>query len=60
MVRINAEARDQALGYALLAIAAIGLIGLVAAFLLPRDKRPSEPLAQGPDAALPLRTRGQA
>ena len=40
VVRINAEARDQALGYALLAIAAIGLIGLVAAFLLPRDKRP--------------------
>ena len=39
VVRINREARDVALGYALLAIAAIGLIGLVAAVLLPREKR---------------------
>ena len=41
VVRINAEARDRALGYALLAIAALGLIGLGAALLLPPDKRPS-------------------
>jgi MFS family permease len=41
VVRINAEARDRALGYALLAVAVIGLIGLGAALLLPPDKRPS-------------------
>jgi hypothetical protein len=35
VVRINAEARDRALGLALIAVAVVGLIGLVASFLLP-------------------------
>jgi MFS family permease len=39
VTRINAEARDRALGLALLAVAAVGLIGLLAAIFLPPDKR---------------------
>jgi hypothetical protein len=35
VTRINAEARDRALGLALLSVAVIGLIGLGASFLLP-------------------------
>jgi MFS family permease len=35
VVRINADARDRALGLALIAIALVGLIGVIAAFLLP-------------------------
>jgi hypothetical protein len=38
VTRINAEARDRALGLALLAVALFGLIGLVAALFLPPDK----------------------
>jgi hypothetical protein len=37
VTRINADARDRALGLALVAVAAIGLLGLVAAIFLPRD-----------------------
>jgi MFS family permease len=40
VTRINAEARDRALGLAMLTIAFIGLIGLVAAIFLPQDSRP--------------------
>jgi MFS family permease len=47
VVGINAKARDRALGYALLAVAVIGLIGLGAALLLPPDKRPSNEPASG-------------
>jgi hypothetical protein len=50
VVRINAEARDRALGVALLAIAAVGLIGMTAAFLLPAAKQESRGL---PDATAP-------
>jgi MFS family permease len=39
VVRINAEARNEALGYALAAIGVAGLIGLAASLLLP-GKRP--------------------
>jgi MFS family permease len=48
VVRINSEARDRALGLALLTVAVIGLIGLGAALLLPPDKRPSSDPASGP------------
>jgi MFS family permease len=41
VVRINAEARDEALGRALVAVAVIGLIGLGAAMLLPRHSSSS-------------------
>jgi hypothetical protein len=37
VTRINAEARDRALGLALIAIAVVGLIGLTAALLLPAN-----------------------
>jgi hypothetical protein len=52
VTRINAEARDRALGLALLSVAVIGLIGLGASFLLPASAStadtgpgPSEPAA---------------
>jgi Na+/melibiose symporter-like transporter len=35
VVRINADARDRALGLALLSVAIVGLIGMAAAFFLP-------------------------
>lgn len=38
VVRINAEARDRALGLALLTVGAIGLVGLVATFFIPGRK----------------------
>jgi len=37
VVRINAEARDRALGLALLTVVLFGLIGLGAAMLLPAN-----------------------
>jgi MFS family permease len=42
VVRINAESRDRALGFALLTIAVIGSIGLLAALLLPAIRPPPE------------------
>jgi hypothetical protein len=42
VVRINAEARNEALGFALATIAIIGLVGLLAALLLPRGQRKPE------------------
>jgi MFS family permease len=44
VVRINAEARNEALGFALATISIIGLVGLLAALLLPRrqGKEPGE------------------
>jgi MFS family permease len=47
VVRINADARDRALGLALIAVAIIGLVGLLAAMLLPPDRAPTaaEPAA---------------
>lgn len=42
VVRINAEARDRALGLALLTIGIIGLIGLGAAMLLPGEQDRSD------------------
>jgi MFS family permease len=46
VTRINAEARDRALGLALIAVAIVGLIGMLAAFLLPPDSpnRAAEPV----------------
>jgi MFS family permease len=45
VTRINAEARDRALGLALASVAIIGLVGLLAAFMLPAqtvaEKQPS-------------------
>jgi MFS family permease len=41
VTRINAEARDRALGLALLSVALIGAIGLIAALLLPAESMPS-------------------
>ena len=38
VVRINADARDRALGFALATVAIIGLLGLGAALLLPRGQ----------------------
>jgi MFS family permease len=43
VVRINAEARDRALGLALISIALVGLIGVIAAFLLPAGAGESKP-----------------
>ena len=40
VTRINADARDRALGLALLSVALVGLLGLGAALLLPPDKKP--------------------
>jgi hypothetical protein len=45
VVRINAEARDRALGFALATVATIGLIGLGAALLLPRSPPGAAPPA---------------
>jgi hypothetical protein len=42
VTRINADARNRALGLALLSVAVIGLIGLGAALLLPPDAKPQE------------------
>jgi hypothetical protein len=42
VTRINADARNRALGLALLAVAVIGLIGLGAALLLPPTPTPAE------------------
>ena len=42
VTRINADARDRALGLALLAVAFVGLIGLGASLLLPPDQKPQE------------------
>jgi len=50
VVRINAEARDEALGRALIAVGVIGLIGLGAALLLPAEKRPA-----GAQESVPVR-----
>jgi hypothetical protein len=45
VTRINADARDRALGLALASVAIIGLVGLLAAFMLPAqtvaEKQPS-------------------
>ena len=46
VTRINAEARDRALGLALLSVAVIGLVGLGASFLLPAST--SAEAATGP------------
>jgi MFS family permease len=48
VVRINREARDSALGRALLAVAVVGLIGLGAAILLPASKPGSNDPQGGP------------
>ena len=45
VVRINREARDRALGLALVAVAFIGLIGLGAAMFLPPDPVPASSAA---------------
>ena len=37
VTRINAEARDRAMGYALIAVAVAGMLGLVAAMFLPGE-----------------------
>ena len=37
VVRINSDARDRALGFALIAVTLVGLLGMLAAFLLPPD-----------------------
>jgi hypothetical protein len=42
VTRINADARDRALGLALLAVAIFGLIGLGAALFLPLDQNPQQ------------------
>jgi MFS family permease len=47
VVRINAEARDRALGLALLAVAALGLIGLIAALFLPAQPALAEGDSRG-------------
>jgi MFS family permease len=49
VTRINREARNHALGYALIAVGIVGLIGLGAAFLLPAsaEDRKKEPEALG-------------
>lgn len=43
VVRINAEARDRALGLALLSLGLIGFLGLWASVLLPSNPTPSAP-----------------
>jgi predicted MFS family arabinose efflux permease len=40
VTRINADARNRALGFALLSVAVVGLIGLGASLLLPPDNAP--------------------
>lgn len=41
VTRINRESRNEALGYALIAVAVAGMIGLGAALLLPREAAPA-------------------
>jgi len=40
VTRINAESRDRALGIALIAVAIVGLVGLLASIFLPKDAVP--------------------
>jgi hypothetical protein len=49
VVRINATARDRARGFALVAIALVGVIGLVTSLLLPPNALDVPPGGAGPD-----------